>query len=138
MMSGSKPAAVISTPRARRFGRNGLALVLVCATFCIRLGVALLMGDRYPFGRAVSDSYEYEQYARNIVQHGRYGLAPGWTQVPELAHSGLRYLYDRTGQGSFRPPGYPLVWAGLMRIGCDSRRSQEVMFALLESATVAL
>src|SRR5262249_3316739 len=66
-------------------------------------------------------------------------LAPGWQQIPELKNNASwGYLYDTDGHGMFRPPGYPAVWAGLILLHLDDRRSQEAVVAVVDGITTVI
>src|SRR5262249_61825183 len=109
-MGLSEPEKPAQRSRAPRLAALGFFVLVVIG----RLGVASVMGNHEAFERFIPDSYEYEQYARSIL-NGHYGLAPGWQQIPELKNNASwGYLYDTDGHGMFRPPGYPAVWAGLI------------------------
>lgn len=76
------------------------ALVLIA--FSLRIAVALYFGLNAP-PEAGSDSAEYDQYAWNLANgRGYRGISPDVSDTDHLT--------------AYRPPGLPLVWAGLYSV----------------------
>ena len=116
------------SPDTRRF--EPLVVFLIVAAIRV-LGVFVLPQMRIP-----PDTTEYRYLARNLVQTGRYGFLPGWQDIPVLNESCWRYLYD--GTGASRPPGFPLVLAGLRLVFGESEVAIDIALALIEAASAVL
>jgi 4-amino-4-deoxy-L-arabinose transferase-like glycosyltransferase len=95
------------------------------------LGLFVLPQMRIP-----PDASEYRYLAGKIIETGRYGFFADWQDNSEVRQSTSRYLYDHTG--SFRPPGFPLVLAGIRLVFGESEVAIDISMALIEAASAVL
>jgi hypothetical protein len=121
----------VASPKTRRF--ELLAVFIIIA-------VLRIAGIIYVFPHTIidPDSSEYHHLARNLLKNGAYGFASNWRDDPILRQHAkeLSFLYDSVG--SLRPPGFPLLLAGIKENFGESQLALDVVLSLLEALSAVM
>lgn len=133
-MQSALQGSIQRASRRFRDARPGVQLAwLALFAFVFRLGMVGLM----PPAPMNPDYAEYERLAQSLIERGEFGFGPGWRDDARLANDDRRFLYQ-SHLATSRPPGYPLVLAGIMSLGFEGQGAFQVVAVVAETINLLI